>query len=408
MATLAEALQGLNYTGADTGYGIAATTLGQMTPQLISPYSSTGQAIGISLGSVLLQSLLGYQARQQAASDTLELNSLANQLMTKATPEARTEFISGVSEPGYQSRLSTLSTALMQQEIARQAELTAKRGVAELEVDMARAKEMGVPFSQLSEFDKQREARRAALFGTTPSATRDVFAAPTIGSQEDAAGILARPEAQQLLTKPEREALAAQAKLTSDRRGEADSLRKEFNALPEVKNFSLIDTAAKVVSQAVKDPSAVATQELVRRAVQLIEPGMAVREGEQAAIMASQSIPDRVKGELQRALQGEGGLQAETRAGIMRIAQRAYEAQAERYKATKDFYEGLATERGIPKKAISYIGEPQQWETIAGPAQTATNKQSQLSDILQQLQSTTDPAKIQELKQRAATIYGAK
>jgi len=129
MATLAEALQGLNYTGADTGYGIAATTLGQMTPQLINPYGSTGQAIGISLGSVLLQSLLGYQARQQAASDTLELNTLANQLMTQATPEARTEFIGGVSDPRNQARLSTLSTALTTQEMETKRKLAEAVGL---------------------------------------------------------------------------------------------------------------------------------------------------------------------------------------------------------------------------------------------------------------------------------------
>jgi len=406
MATLEEALYGLNFTPAENPYGIAATQIGQLGPRLINPYGSTGQAVGIGLGSILLQSLLGYQARQQASQDTLELNSLANQLMTKTTPEARTEFIGTVSDPMNQARLSTLSTALMQQEATRKADLTTRRGVAELEVDLARAKEMGVPLAQLSELDKQREARRAVLFGTTPSVTGEMLTVPEAASQIDAASILARPEAQQVLTKPEREALAAQAKLAADRRGEADTLRKEFNSLPEVKNFSLIDTAAKVVSKAVQDPSAVATQELVRRAVQLIEPGMAVREGEQAAIMASQSIPDRFKGELERALSGQGGLQEETRAGIMRIAQRAYEAQADRYKATKDFYEGIAEERGIPKKAISYIGEPEPWAKVVGQQKQAGDKQSQLSSILQQLQSTTDPVKVRELKQQAADIYG--
>lgn len=119
MATLEEALQGLNYTGADTGYGIAAQSLGQVTPKLINPYASTSEAVGISLGSVLLQSLLGYQARQQAAKDTLELNTLANQMNRLTTPEARTEFIGGVSDPMNQARLSTLSTALTAQDTAR-------------------------------------------------------------------------------------------------------------------------------------------------------------------------------------------------------------------------------------------------------------------------------------------------
>jgi hypothetical protein len=379
MATLEEALQGLNYTGADTGYGIAAQTLGQVAPSLINPYGSTGQALGIGLGSVLLQSLLGYQARQQASRDTLELNTLANQLMTKTTPEARTEFIGGVSDPMNQSRLSTLSTALLQQEAKRKADFDTKQGLAGLEVDIARAKDLGMSFSQLGEFDKQREQQREALLGTpdiTSTIEPQAATFPSLAPTRDPASILANPEAQRLLTKPEKEALTAQAKLSADRRDQADTLRKEFNALPEVKNFSLIDNAAKVVAKAVQDPSAVATQELVRRAVQLVEPGMAVREGEQAAIMASQSIPDRFKGELARALSGEGGLQEDTRQGIMRIAQRAYESQASRYKSTKDFYEGLAEERGIPKKAISYIGEAEPWSTISGKKPALTKEEA--------------------------------
>lgn len=119
MATLEEALYGLNFSPAQTGYGIGQQALAQATPQLINPYGSTGQAIGISLGSVLLQSLLGYQARSQAAQDTLQANTLANQMMSMTTPQARTDFIGGVSDPMQQSRLSTLATALTAQEAAR-------------------------------------------------------------------------------------------------------------------------------------------------------------------------------------------------------------------------------------------------------------------------------------------------
>jgi len=168
MATLEEALAGLNYTGADTGYGIAAQTLNQVTPQLINPYGSTGQAVGIGLGSILLQSLLGYQARQQASRDTLELNSLANQLMTKATPEARTEFIGGVSDPMYQGRLSTLSTALTQQDVNR------KIKQAERLADLTTAAEFETsPLAeQVAELKATREAnaRKKLIQALVPSA----------------------------------------------------------------------------------------------------------------------------------------------------------------------------------------------------------------------------------------------
>ena len=162
MATLAEALQGLNVSGGQTGYGIAAQTLGQMTPQLINPYGSTGQAIGIGLGSVLLQSLLGYQARQQASRDTLELNTLANQLMTQTTPEARTSFIGGVSDPMYQSRLSTLSTALTQQEATRKAKAAEKL----LELEAGADFELGPKGTEL--FERKQQADLARVLAARP------------------------------------------------------------------------------------------------------------------------------------------------------------------------------------------------------------------------------------------------
>jgi len=56
--TLFESLSGLNFTPAENPYGIAATSIGQVAPQLITPYTSTGRAVGIGLGSILLQSLL--------------------------------------------------------------------------------------------------------------------------------------------------------------------------------------------------------------------------------------------------------------------------------------------------------------------------------------------------------------
>jgi hypothetical protein len=132
--TLFDALSGLNMSGAENPYGVAAMSLGQVTPQLITPYTSTGRAVGIGLGSVLLQSLLGYQARQQAARETLELNTLANQMMTMTTPQARTELIGGLEDPMQQSRLSTLSTALMQQDLATKQLAKQQAALAEAEL----------------------------------------------------------------------------------------------------------------------------------------------------------------------------------------------------------------------------------------------------------------------------------
>lgn len=120
---LFNALSGLNVTPMDNPYGMASATVGQVAPTMISPYMSSGKAIGIGLGSILLQSLLGYQARQQAARESIELNTLANQMQQAKTAQERIDFIKSVEEPFYQGRLSTLAGALTQQEAARKASI---------------------------------------------------------------------------------------------------------------------------------------------------------------------------------------------------------------------------------------------------------------------------------------------
>lgn len=135
-----------------------------------------------------------------------------------------------------------------------------------------------------------------------------------------------------------------------------DALRKEFSGLPEVKDFSNVMRSADALTKAIEDKSSVSDQELVRRAIQMIEPGMAVREGEQKAVGLSQSIPEAWKGELDKALTGGTALSDDVRAGIKRIAKRAYDAQAKTYEKTRKFYEEQATKRGFDPRAISYLG----------------------------------------------------
>jgi len=121
MADLTQALSGLNFAGTDSAFGIGQQALAQATPQLINPYGSTGQALGISLGSVLLQSLLGYQAQKSAMEDTLATNKLANAMLRLQTPEDRTAFIeTQATDPRIATRLSSLATALTGQQLVQQ------------------------------------------------------------------------------------------------------------------------------------------------------------------------------------------------------------------------------------------------------------------------------------------------
>lgn len=138
---------------------------------------------------------------------------------------------------------------------------------------------------------------------------------------------------------------------------ETDKLRKEFNALPEAKNFALVEKAGKTIYKAIADPSAVSDQELVRYSIQLIEPGMAVREGEQAAVAASQSIPEEWKGALNKAFTSGTKLGPDVREGLKRLADRAYQGNKEQYDRAFEFYKNEATSKNLDPNRISHIGE---------------------------------------------------
>ena len=160
-STLSDALAGLNFGAGDTGYGIAANNLAAMAPKLINPYGSVGQNLGVGLGSVLLTALLQYQGKKSALEDSLNANTIANDLMAKTTtPEERVAYVQNLANQGTDSnvigRISTLATALTQSD-KEQAIATEARRQATLQDAYAKfAAEQGVPVEAVPGIWEQR------------------------------------------------------------------------------------------------------------------------------------------------------------------------------------------------------------------------------------------------------------
>lgn len=303
--------QGVGFSPRENIYGQIGGTLASALPQLVSPYASTKSNIATVLGGSLLAGLLGYQARQEAEAQNQVLMPALTGIVGAKTQQDVAD-IYGQLPSNVQSRLS--NTALNRLAAIQERELAQEQAKQE--------RRQAIELAALQE-------------GIIAPGLRDVLGT---GATLPISG-------------------------TKSREME-DKLRTEFNKLPEVKNYGLIKIAAETVGAAVQDPSAVADQELVRRAVQLIEPGMAVREGEQAAVAASQSIPEQFKGQLNKVLRGEGSLGPQLREGVLRIAERSYKANTRAYNQAKDFYEKRAIERGLEPRNISYYGAAPSFEEI--------------------------------------------
>jgi hypothetical protein len=174
-----------------------------------------------------------------------------------------------------------------------------------------------------------------------------------------------------------------QYKLRVNNREGLDNLRKQYEGLQPIKDFQQVSTAADALAGALKDKHSVTDQELVRYSIQMIEPGMAVREGEQNAVAGSQSIPDAWKGQLNKALAGGTALDDDVREGIRNLAMRAYSAKAAQYTKATDYYNNLALSRGLlgNNESISYLGAPASAESVFSKSSNLGIGDLSLSDV---------------------------
>jgi hypothetical protein len=101
---------------------------------------------------------------------------------------------------------------------------------------------------------------------------------------------------------------------------DTQKLRKELTAQPNVQKFSQsVGVYNSMLASADIDTRA-ADLDLVNAFAKIMDPDSAIREGEFAVVAAAQSIPDRIKGQIQYFAEGKGNLTPEAKAKLIEIA----------------------------------------------------------------------------------------
>lgn len=122
-------------------------------------------------------------------------------------------------------------------------------------------------------------------------------------------------------------------------------LRKEFNALPEVKQFKEVAVAYDKVRRAAADPSAAGDLGLIFAYMKMLDPGSTVREGEFANAQNATGVDDRVRNIYNRAASGER-LNPTQRADFVKQAQGYYAAHDAAYQPMVERYRAYAAKAG--------------------------------------------------------------
>jgi len=122
-------------------------------------------------------------------------------------------------------------------------------------------------------------------------------------------------------------------------------LRKEFEQLPEVKNFKQALPAYNGIEDAAARSSPQADINLVYGIAKLYDPNSVVREGEYATVANSPNVPERVKGYIQY-VQGGGKLSQKTKDQILTEARSRMQAFEDQYTGARTNYEDIAKRSG--------------------------------------------------------------
>jgi hypothetical protein len=130
-----------------------------------------------------------------------------------------------------------------------------------------------------------------------------------------------------------------------------DSIRKEFNALPQVKNWSTVQPVLQSAREAAKVNNASADLNIIYAVAKIMDPESVVRESEMSMIVKAGSPSERLQG-LFSYVVGGGRLTAEQRSQIMAEVESRAKGQESNYAATRSQYEDIAKQRGLPASQI--------------------------------------------------------
>jgi hypothetical protein len=133
-------------------------------------------------------------------------------------------------------------------------------------------------------------------------------------------------------------------------------LRKEYSALPEIKEFTTVETAFKQINNALSNPSAANDLAAATKFMKLLDPGSVVRESELGMAMNATGAIDRVQNYFQK-LQNGQVLNPEQRADFKKAAQLAFSAAEDTRNRTSARYVDLANSYNVDANNVVLRGK---------------------------------------------------
>lgn len=296
------ALQSPLYSGAETYSGIAAGGVANALPALVDPYGSTGSNALNVFGGTILAALLGNMAKSDAAEQNASIATKQSQFMS-ASPQERLALTQ--QDP---RTFAKLQAALNTNDLLQQAQGNALKNQLEIQQ----------PF----DIEKEKRAYENEIKAKTDPRLM------ALQSTDDA----------QKLFDTE------------------DKFTTNFTKHPVVTDYKYKENTLKALTQAYKDKEGTSDFEMLRRVTQMVEPGLAVRQDDQESLQNAASALGVSSAFVDSIVNGNSKNDPKVRAGMMRIAQRAYDSSLDNYNTLRTNAIDRATKGGLDASLVVPYG----------------------------------------------------
>ena len=133
------------------------------------------------------------------------------------------------------------------------------------------------------------------------------------------------------------------------------NLRKEFNALPEVKTYKQVNAYYQNLLSGAKLGTPAGDQATIFGVMKMLDPNSVVRESEQATVKNAGAVPDKIINLYNRVLKGNS-LAPSQRQDFVNMANSQFNNYKNQYTQSANAYRGYATDSGYDPDKIVVLG----------------------------------------------------
>jgi hypothetical protein len=282
---------------------------------------------------------------------------------------------------GQKTRTDIMGTQSAIEERDRKAAMDRDEATRKLQANIAETIKRDPRYAQYA----QQEVDRKAKAGTI-----NAFQVPVQTESLDE-GVQGAPD--QITTPQQAQTMANMAGVDAGKNAQAltetaTTLRKEFESLPEVKNYSIMRTARANIENA--SVNGVGALNIVFAYMKALDPNSSVREGEAASARNAGGIPESIRSLYNRAL-GKDGLTDNLRRDFINEARKLEGNSRKSYDRAAQNYGRLASQSGIAPADVVFPYEELQQAPAGGVLTQTQVPEGNTSGGVRDVQFTVPP-----------------